>query len=134
MMESRDIFRPEYAPYREALAVFAAYRRLGFATENIFFVAAPEEETTCIYMLLRCQGKDFTFGCGVVSHDAETVHKTWQAVGALWNKTLTHEEQDRIYKKSLVSRNGLQLLIGLQEKGFKIPNDDPAGMYTQLSN
>lgn len=131
-MTTTDLFKPEFEPYREALAVFAAYRRLGFPTDSIHFVAAPEEKKTLLFMQLRYQGKDFIYGCGVVPHSAQLVYTLWQEIGRLWNEVLTREEQASIYKNALVSREGLKFITALYEKGFKIPYDDPGAIYEQI--
>ena len=124
MIHPDDLFKPEYAAFKEALAAFEAFRRLGFSSDNISFVVKPEEAKSFIYMRLYEQDKDFIYGCGILPYKPEVIQAMWQAVGSLWNKHMTLQQRKAIYDKSLVRKQGVQLLIRLQEKGFKVPYEN----------
>lgn len=133
-MDVNFIFKPEFEPYREALAAWEAYRRLGFEAEEITFVVQPYDTHNGILMQLNTQNKTFAYGCGGVIDKPENIHGVWQHIGTIWNEKLTEKQRHKIYLESKVRKQAVQLLIALNQKGFDIPYEKSGRLPKSWTN
>lgn len=98
----------------EALAVHEVFRRLGFPADDIFVGADIEK----LFVELRSQGKTFVVTCGHGDYAQEQIAEGWTRKCNAWNKTMTHEERELIYRNSSILKQSVKLLFALRTRGF----------------
>lgn len=71
--------------YRDALAHFEAFRRLGFSADDIFFgFGEVSGEPDVMHLQLKTQGQEFTVSIAQIPGATyEQVTKTWEQVAGL---------------------------------------------------
>ncbi len=98
----------------EALAVQEVFRRLGFPADDLFVGADIEK----LFVELRSQGKTFVVTCGEGNYEQAEIEKGWTERATAWNKTMTHEEREVIYRNSSILKRSVKLLFALRTRGF----------------
>lgn len=105
------------------LGYFEAYRRLGFAPEEIFFCLYPAG----VAMGLRAQGKSIDLLVGKLEgNDAIGITLAWNTLAAQWNSSMTKEERERIYWASWPANNAGQFVTILVHAGFTVKASAPS--------
>ena len=106
------------ALYKMQLAMFEAFRRLGFAPEDIFVAYNVGIPVT----ILRTQGKQFVMNyphADEIPTDEQAYIKGWQAADEAWNSPMSTEERSCIFTDwFLVPGMAFPLLESLQRKGI----------------
>lgn len=106
----------------EALASFEAYRRLGFPSEEIFFIM----DATNVFMVLKTQGKEFTIVCGPRGDlEGNQIIDEWNKRANAWNGTMTTMEREEIWTSSFVANHCGSLIDGLLHKGITLSRQSP---------
>ena len=111
---------------REAVAVFEAFRRLGFPSSAIYLV--PSHGSVAIRVVW--EGNDFTVTCGPAPGTAEEIAAQWTEIASAI-PTVPESHLDHVYVNSLVRRQSVDMLVALQAKGLHPPvcrNEDRAQM------
>lgn len=107
-------------PYREALAVHEALRRLGFEPEEIY---VGHNNFGQFWVQLESQGKKFIADCGYIHEPSESVDRRWkEIVAAVVDGSITNESFDLALRDSEVYRNSASFVSTLKRKGFEFPN------------
>ena len=120
-MNATTLQMPSCWTCREALATFEAFRRLGFAADDIFFepLLDPTTKQKVYAVALHTQGKVFSVAVGLLD---DGLPDRMAAAAAWWN---AQEPQnrfcERIWEGSHVRANAVDLLVVLHQRGFKIP-------------
>ncbi len=114
--------------YRDALACFEAFRRLGFSADEIFFgFDVVDGERDMVHMQLQTQGKTFTVTVAPIPGASRAkVAKTWKAIAKLMNELPAHSEEWRecVWDQHLLGTSTEYFTLfatGIQEKGIIIP-------------
>lgn len=107
---------------QEALACFEALRRLGFASGDIYFAApgAGAERKAPFKVLLRTQGKEWVFDCGLIKISVKECAEQFEKAVKLWNEG-PEEGRQEIYAKSYCRSHGFDLITSIGSKGIKNP-------------
>ena len=107
-------------PVKEALAYHEAFRRLGFLSDDIFFVVYPNANATQVQ--LHSQGLQFACGVGMLP----ARYKTQAASAKLWKQACeaghTADNKDiseSIWNFSHAKREVVGMLVAMADKGFK---------------
>lgn len=102
----------------QALAVFEAFRRLGFTSDEIFFTL----DSVHVFMTLRTQGREFVITCGPYGPlTPREATDQWNEMAREWNGPMTETERQRIWGQSFIFNQGGDLIRGLVRKGIQIP-------------
>jgi hypothetical protein len=114
--------------YRDALACFEAFRRLGFSADEIFFgYGAVDGIADMVHLQLQTQGKTFTV---VVGHlpfwSRKKALKTWGALAKLMNQLPPQSEEwfEHVWHQHLLGSSTeyfATFAASIQEKGIIIP-------------
>ena len=105
---------------RELLAVFEAWRKLGFTSDQIY--ALPEaiapDAGLVPALVLRAQGRQFIITAPAPFPKAEFVD-AWIKAAEAWNKG-TDEERDVVWRGSVVYKHAVPLVTAMIAKGFNL--------------
>jgi len=108
---------------QEALAVHEAYRRLGFAAEDIYI----SQQNGNLFCILKTQGKDFVICVGALAEcELEELTELWGAATYLWNEVAPEAERQALWENSCILHDATGFVMALTEKGILIPNSFPA--------
>lgn len=107
------------ASLNNALAAFEAFRRLGFPSDNLFFI----QDEKSVFMALELPDKHFTIYCGPKNGTKDEVVEAWQKKAEAWNHTMTPDEREAIWTGSFISMNCSSLITGMLKKGFQLSGD-----------
>ena len=111
--------------YRESLSVYEALRRLGFESDDIYFMIAgaahPGPKQTVI--ILRTQGKEYVCVTGELEGSAEEIHTNWmEMASALVRHEISEEDLDKSWQESLVMRYKSEFVASIMAAGIKPPS------------
>jgi hypothetical protein len=109
---------------REMLCAHESFRKLGFASEDIY-VDKGEDQMTRI--VLKAQGQQFVCLCGWLKPAMtwDEFAEAWNTAAANVNGGAYHEEElSKMYEQSFIYRNRRLLVEALTMKGFKFPRSD----------
>lgn len=102
--------------FSEALALFEAYRRLGFSSDEIFVVHARNGD---VFVGVRSQGKEADTRVGKTDLSREKFRAHWE-FWAEWLQRAPEVELQRMWEASLAKRAGRTIVEGLLAYGFKL--------------
>jgi hypothetical protein len=103
---------------RECLALFEAFRKLGYKAEDIYFMLNTNNGCHTAHMVLRAEGKEFVCDAGSVKGTPDEIQEQWRRAGNWWNST-TEENREAVWRGSHVFKNKMDFLMALHTKGFK---------------
>lgn len=106
--------------YLECLAIFEAFRRLGYPADKIFFVCFSD----AVVMSLRHEGLEFAVRVDDFDgHQAtcEEIVETWNRAAVAWNGELTESDRLDIWDNSKVKKSATAFVVLMQTAGFEIP-------------
>ena len=106
--------------YREALAVFEIFRRLGVEAGNIF--VGPMAGDRRFFVTAYHQGGAYTIAVGDLPADP----LPWRDVCQFWN-TAPPDEFQAMYKNAASVRHANVILMALYKAGFPVPAESPHG-------
>lgn len=115
-------------PYRDALAVWSALRRLGFDSDDIFvgFQDAPGEDgRDMLFVQLNTQGKKFsTLVAQIPGAKQATVFKTWQEAAVMYNEA-PDSDREACFRESMlgVVDYFITFTSMILESGIIVPNE-----------
>ena len=116
--------------FRECLAYYEAFRRLGFPPEDIFFFLRQG----MAYAMLRTQGKEFVCEVGKMDCSPKEFLRKWGHVGAALNSgNIPDKILSRIYEESFVRANAIAFMTGLTGKGIMARPFWPIPIFPQKS-
>lgn len=118
-----DLFSYHRA-YRESLGVFEALRRLGFSSDDIYFMVAGanEQGPKQTVMVLRTQGKEFKVITGYLEGSVEEIQDTWVEIAtALNDKKIPQEQLDASWRSCMLYLRAAEFVAALVKKGFELP-------------
>lgn len=108
--------------FREALAVHEAFRRLGFASDDLFFCVANKNQ---VFVKLIHEGKDFAVICGQFNVPAKQLFDEWKALLEEVNDgSLPEDTMQEIWASSFVYKGRASFITALLTKGFPIPRNE----------
>jgi hypothetical protein len=122
-------FRSYPAPILEAWATWESLRKLGFSSDNIFWVfentlnAIPRPGLT-LGIKLAAQGKELRVTCSERLTEGEARRLEREAakfMAAVNADSFDHEEMKQVLFQSFVWKNQLQFVMALKGKGFEFP-------------
>ena len=107
---------------RECLAIFETMRKLGFASDDIYFAMQPgPRKSTEILMVLRAQGLEFGAVAGYVNERSrETITEEWCRRAAEWN-ALPGTEAQRRWNESEARKGAVEMIAAMVAKGLVMP-------------
>ncbi len=110
---------------RDCLAVWSAFRQLGFSADEIFFGFGPVSgNENIVHMQLQTQGKDFTVVVAQLpNQEKRQVEKLWLQAATLATKRPV-EEMEVIFRQHLLGSNTDYFrLFGaeIMKKGILLP-------------
>jgi hypothetical protein len=117
---------------QETWAYFEALRRLGFPPDDIYFgtgMGVPDglknvsAVVPCMFVILRTRDKEFTINAGpYYEGDAKMQEAMWlQIVAGVADGTYDEEELQIVWDSSKASRQSVDFVIALHEKGIPLP-------------
>jgi len=113
-MKANDEKLKAYA--RQQLAVFEAFRKLGFPSDDIYVAFYNGGE---LFTTLKQGGKEFNVTISKGEKvDAEAYQKVWLAESERWNTSMTNKERDEIYFGEFTEVKLAELAVVLLAKGF----------------
>ncbi|MDD5008554.1 MAG: hypothetical protein PHC68_09200 [Syntrophorhabdaceae bacterium] len=110
-------------PYRECLAFFEALRRLGFSSDDIYFmVAGAETPKKQLTIVLRTQSKEFVIIAGELSEDPDKIRETWiELANKLSSGQIDQEELNSSWRQSAARQHAGMFVASILAKGISIP-------------
>jgi hypothetical protein len=89
--------------YRDALAHWAAFRKLGFSADEIFFGFGPvSREPDIMHVQLATQGKTFTVVVAqLMGAQRDSVVRMWEEISALYNEA-PDKDRDAVHEGHLI--------------------------------
>ncbi len=104
--------------YEQQLALYEAFRRLGFLPEEIYF--SYNKGTP--FVLVRAEGKEYAVKVEAPVPDTEQQYiDDWQAAVVTWNSSMPETERQRIFHTHITEAGiSLPLLTGLLAAGFEL--------------
>lgn len=109
------------AAYREGLAFFEAYRRLGFPSDQIFAVLAGCDGAVQLNIELHADGAECVATVGYFAETLATVWETWRSVAvAVAEGRVSTEQIDRIWPGSMAQAQFLAMPGVLAQKGIRV--------------
>lgn len=113
-------------PFREMLACFEAFRRVGISPNDIFAGMQPGSgrRKTRAYLVAKQVELSFTVMCedGQCPETPEAFSAAWIAAGEWWN-TATEGEQMEIWSQSEVRTRIGSLIRAMRNKGFEVGSE-----------
>lgn len=111
---------------REFLGAHQAFRKLGFAAEDIYCTPARSflnNGVMSCFCTLQTQVKIFTLECGpIIDGDDEKFCEEYVKVAEeISSGRMPTTELERLWEESLARKKGMELLMALMRKGIKIP-------------
>jgi hypothetical protein len=106
--------KPEY---QECLGIFEAFRKLGYKSDDIYFVSAIGGDHITVYIMLKAEGKEFTCVVGPMEGSREEIEKGWVHASNWWNTT-TDSNRREVWLNSGVYKHKFDFLMALHAKGF----------------
>lgn len=123
-------------PIRNALCTFEALRRLGFESDDIFFLTY--QNSGHFDVELRTQDKEFRVNCGVCEGlIGADVRELWMQTDArIKNGTYPSTDCARMYQQSaFILGRSLDFISAILGKGITLPVKTPfAAMTSELRN
>jgi hypothetical protein len=112
-------------PYRDALAYWCTFRKLGFDASEIFFgFGEVSGVPNCIHLQLQTQGKTFTATVAQLPllTDRQQVFNTWKQISKATNQS-TEPERAACVKEHLLGNLDYfaTLVAAIQDKGIVVP-------------
>lgn len=107
--------------FRQALGCHEGFRKLGFASDDIFVHWNPTGE---MLVVLKIEEKQFrvTVGC-MDGASRDEWERLWNAtVEAVREGVVSQPTMDRVWQESLAFNHGHDFVAGILHKGIKIPN------------
>jgi hypothetical protein len=109
-------------PYREALACYEAFHKLGFKTDDIYFCSSQKGSQQQIAIQLIIEEKIFTVIAGFVPDDNATIETTWKDLAKAVNTDkITQEHLNKLWQQSKVFQDKDNFIRDIKGKGIKIP-------------
>lgn len=104
--------------YERQLALYEAFRRLGFLSEEIFFSYNKARPI----VVVRADGKQFVARVQSPAPATEQQYiKAWEAAADEWNGPMAEAERQRIFRQHIMEAGvSLPLLTGLLAAGFEL--------------
>ncbi len=104
--------------YERQLALWEAFRRLGFLSEEIFFSYNKAQPI----VVVRADGKQFVVKIESPVPPSERQYiDEWKAAVDAWNGTMTEDEHMRIFHTYITDAGvSVPLLTGLLAAGFEL--------------
>lgn len=123
---------PEFTEvFWETWATMLAFRRLGFAKEDLYFVYNNHHSfvQVMLYDARPPEGPpDFTADCGhIPRRPYDVVRQAWEQFAEAGNQ-LSAEESDARWRASWIARNSVSFLLALQRKGVRIRREPSDGV------
>ena len=114
---------------REWLFAREALRRLGFSADDLFFACQPAGKVIeggvamdlgqpVIMLVLKTQGKQFSWTVGIVDLPVDRIEPAYIAACELWNTSPDDGWRDTGFRNSLAFRHKVDLVATLKAKGF----------------
>lgn len=101
---------------------FEALRRLGFLSEDIYFMASEKDDYIELAVQLKTQGKEFIIGIGGLRIKAEQLQAEWAAFFDSL-KSYSNERLQIYWDSSSLAQDPTPFLKKLLDAGFQIPNN-----------
>lgn len=101
--------------FMRGLATFEALRRLGFASDDIYYAMTPDFQGDYFIIILKTQDKEFVITVGET--DRDTFVDRWANAGIWWNNASV-DEMDYVWQRW---RPPNALIAALLAKGFIFP-------------
>jgi hypothetical protein len=119
------------APLQSALGFYEAFRRLGFAADDVHLVIngplrEPIEHAgkTQIVITLMTQGRVFNADCGVIDETPMRVAQAWGAIAmAMKSGDVDVGALERVFKGSVAYTHSVMFLMALKSHGFVLPKE-----------
>ena len=105
----------------EMLASHEALRKLGFEPDEIYVML---DSSNTAVVTLKAQDLEFNITCGDFEGDADEFSSQWSEAVGQWNKSMSTDTMNKIWKSSFVYANIAQLIMALKQKGFYVPGVD----------
>jgi hypothetical protein len=107
------------------LAIFEAFRRLGFLADDIYFGFNPEAKAP--FTVLRSQGLEFVVmypDVRPLDVDAEKFFDRWKERCEEWNGRMPESQRRAIFNRHIIDAGmSLSLVHALHKKGFVFSQD-----------
>jgi len=97
--------------YREALAYYVAFQRLGFDTKAVIFEVTRIEGLSVIQLVLKNGIKQFSCNVDKVRTAPVVLERGWEEAKASW-EVASEEERTVVLRRSYVARNADEFLAG----------------------
>lgn len=108
--------------YREALCFFEAFRRFGFASDDIYAMFAGTDGHVQLSVVLRTQGAECVAVAGFLPTTIAAVRALWLTVAAaLRDGELPADGLDRAWRASMACAEFWGMPMVLARKGIRIP-------------
>jgi hypothetical protein len=117
-MRYKDI----HPTFREAIAAFELFRRMGFTPDQIFWHLNGNEplERRYMFAMLKAQGKEFNFRLGIVKLSWEEWQREWVKLSEYFTDEMPQSLRDRIFNESEAYSQRVPLLAAIVKKGFRV--------------
>lgn len=106
----------------EALALWEALRRLGFPSDDLFFISTPYPEGIRVGIHLRTVGNTWTGFVGLLPGarvtDKPLIERVWSLAAEMWNAGTI--DREAIYTNSVTKTQGTSIVHSLVAKGIKV--------------
>lgn len=109
-------------PLRECLAYHEAFRKLGFSSDDIYFMCEDKPSSGLyrrIWMVLKSEEKEFICAAGEVLGNPGDIRDEWCRVSEWWNET-TDANRRTIWVNSHVFSTKFDFTMALIRKGFTL--------------
>ena len=100
------------------LATFEALRRLGFASDDIYYTMTPPSQGDFFVIILKTQSKQFVVTVGET--DRDTFVERWIDAGRWWNNA-SSAEMDFVWQRW---RPPEEIVLALLARGFVFPKSE----------
>lgn len=116
---------------REALATHAAFLKLGFRSDDIYFAVGKAKDPpsvrglTHVGVILIAQDRRFEVTCGYTAEGHDAVVVAWKRVLKAWNTGghMTNADKRELWEGSYVRQHATELCAALVFKGFKLKHN-----------
>lgn len=103
---------------REAVCVWAVFRKMGYPAEEIFIQGSPADDKGInVLMSLKHAGRECAFRIGYAGYSFEEMQRRWNAIALEWN-TATDDERTTVFDQSVVMSQATKIVAAMISHGF----------------
>ena len=107
--------------FREALCIFSAFRKLGFAPEEIFLAKGLDmSKVPSLLMGIRIDDRDFFVSIAPCSLSDDEVASIWRRAIEIYKNT-SQKEAQKLWETSKIKKESIEFVTAILRKGFTIP-------------